>query len=148
MTFNNGTPRNSEGTTPSVKETAQAIDQACRRRGGVYAQYSCKYVSWDDSSRTQHDGWGGGLSSVGNNISDTYLKAKDDGRQLFTVRPDNWNEKLGSVSSADVVVLVGNTTETSTSGGGGGNAGTLRPVTLQDVLQNLGKIWTIRRSAV
>ena len=77
----------------------RAINDACRRKGGVYSTYSCKAVSWDDSARGV--GFGGGLSTVGPNITDTYLKAKD-GTRLYTVRPDNWNEKLGSASAAGV----------------------------------------------
>eukprot|EP00316_Scyphosphaera_apsteinii_P001522 CAMPEP_0119333334 /NCGR_PEP_ID=MMETSP1333-20130426/84964_1 /TAXON_ID=418940 /ORGANISM="Scyphosphaera apsteinii, Strain RCC1455" /LENGTH=313 /DNA_ID=CAMNT_0007343383 /DNA_START=1 /DNA_END=938 /DNA_ORIENTATION=+ len=105
----------------------QAINDACRHRGGVYATYSCKAVSWDDSARGQT--FGGGLSTVGPNITDTYLKAKD-GALLYTIRPDNWNEKLGSVSSAAVAVIGGNATR--------GSAAELKPLTLSNLLTNLG----------
>ena len=90
----------------SLDETMRAINGACRSKGGVYAQYSCKEVSWDDARRGTV---GGQLSCWGSNITDTYLKAKD-GTRLFTVRPDNWNEKLGKVSAEDVAVIVGNAT--------------------------------------
>ena len=79
------------GAQASVDQTMQAINAACKARGGAHAGYSCKTVSWDDAARGTV---GGGLSSLGSNITDTYLKAKD-GQRLFTVRPDNWNEKLG-----------------------------------------------------
>ena len=66
----------------STKATMEAINEACKRKGGVYGEYSCKVVSWDDVSRADGSCWG-------NNITDTYLKSKD-GKQLFTVRSDNW----------------------------------------------------------
>ena len=55
----------------NVAATQQAINHVCRSRGGHYAQYSCKTVSWDDASRGTV---GGGLSAWGSNITDTYLK--------------------------------------------------------------------------
>ena len=67
--------------TTDIAATQAAINAACRGRGGHYAQYSCKTVSWDDASRGTV---GGTLSSWGSNITDTYLKAKD-GQRLFTV---------------------------------------------------------------
>merc|ERR1719394_1464495 len=109
----------------SVDETLRAIDKACRTRGGRYAQYSCKEVSWDDVSRGTV---GGSLSCWGANITDTYLKSKD-GELLFTVRPDNWNEKLGKVTSNEVALVAGS----HVAGGG-----PLAPVTLRAFLQNLG----------
>ena len=68
----------------SINETINAINRACSDKGGVYSEYSCKTVSWDDVSRGTV---GGGLSCWGSNITDTYLKSKD-GRQLYTVRSD------------------------------------------------------------
>lgn len=88
----------------SVNETRQAIDSALRARGGAYSTYSCKTISWDDVSRGTVSGE---VSCWGANITDTYLNAKD-GTSLFTVRPDNWNERLGSVRAEDVAILVGN----------------------------------------
>lgn len=110
----------------SVQETMKSINQACRSKGGKYAGYSCKVVSWDDVSRGTV---GGSLSCWGANITDTYLKSKD-GTQLFTVRPDNWNEKLGRVSSAEVALVAGNHVP-------GGSA--LAPQTLRSFLENLGE---------
>ncbi|EGD76338.1 hypothetical protein PTSG_01038 [Salpingoeca rosetta] len=110
----------------SVGETAKAINDACHRSGGVYAQYSCKYVSWDDACRGTV---GGGLSCWGANITDTYLKGRD-GRSFFTVRSDNWNEKLGCISSDKIAVVVGNHVA-------GGDA-ELKPITLRSLLKNLG----------
>jgi len=108
----------------SVEQTIKAINDACRAKGGVYQEYSCKSVSWDDVARGTV---GGSLSCWGANITDTRLWAKD-GRQLFTVRSDNWNEKLGAVSVSDVAVVTGNHVP-------GGDD--LRPVTLRDVLANM-----------
>ena len=65
----------------SVEETMQAINDACSARGGKYAGYSCKVVSWDDVSRGTVDG---NLSCWGANIADTYLRSKS-GVPLFTV---------------------------------------------------------------
>ncbi len=103
--------------TASVSETRQAIDEALKSTG-----YSCKTVSWDDVSRGTV---GGSLSCWGSNITDTRLNAKD-GTQLFTVRSDNWNEKLGHVDSDSVALLVGNCDD------GRG----LRNVTLGEFLNN------------
>ena len=100
------------------------INNACKTRGGKYAQYSCKVVSWDDVSRGTA---GGGLSCWGSNITDTYLKSKG-GEQLFTVRADNWNEKLGKVSASEVALV---------SSVDGQEAAA--PVTLRDFLKQLGK---------
>eukprot|EP00746_Dinoflagellata_sp_MGD_P162736 gnl/MRDRNA2_/MRDRNA2_90431_c0_seq1.p1 gnl/MRDRNA2_/MRDRNA2_90431_c0~~gnl/MRDRNA2_/MRDRNA2_90431_c0_seq1.p1 ORF type:complete len:468 (+),score=105.78 gnl/MRDRNA2_/MRDRNA2_90431_c0_seq1:92-1495(+) len=109
----------------SVEQTIKAINDACHAKGGVYKEYSCKSVSWDDVARGTV---GGALSCWGANITDTRLWAKD-GRQLFTVRSDNWNEKLGAVSVSDVAIVTGNHVP------GGDND--LRPVTLRDVLANM-----------
>ena len=60
-------------------------------------KYSCKTVSWDDVSRFSSSS---GLSSVGNNITDSYLVSKN-GNKLYTIRPDNWNERVGIIDSND-----------------------------------------------
>merc|ERR1739848_635918 len=91
-------------TNTTVNETISVINTACRSAGGKYSEYSCKFVSWDD---VQRGTVGGGLSCWGSNITDTYLTAKD-GRKLFTVRSDNWNEKLGVVEAKDVKLITGN----------------------------------------
>ena len=106
----------------SVDATMKAINEACRSKGGHYATYSCTVVSWDDVSRGTV---GGSLSCWGANITDTYLKSKT-GQRLFTVRSDNWNEKLGVVSADEVAVVA------SRAGG------PLQPVTLRSVLQQMG----------
>ena len=108
----------------SARDVLSTINAACKRRGGRYAQYSCKVVSWDDVSRGTV---GGGLSCWGANITDTYLKSKG-GEQLFTVRADNWNEKLGKVSASEVA-LVSSLDGTSAPA----------PVTLRDFLKSLGR---------
>ena len=106
----------------SVDATMKAINDACRSRGGHYATYSCKVVSWDDVSRGTV---GGALSCWGANITDTYLKSKS-GAPLFTVRSDNWNEKLGVVSADEVAVVASRP------------GSPLQPVTLRSVLQQMG----------
>eukprot|EP00931_Biecheleriopsis_adriatica_P106528 TRINITY_DN80966_c0_g1_i1.p1 TRINITY_DN80966_c0_g1~~TRINITY_DN80966_c0_g1_i1.p1 ORF type:complete len:472 (+),score=94.36 TRINITY_DN80966_c0_g1_i1:76-1416(+) len=109
----------------SVQQIMQSINHACRSRGGKYSGYSCRVVSWDDVSRGTV---GGSLSCWGANITDTYLKSKD-GAQLFTVRPDNWNERLGRVTTSEVALVAGN----HVAGGG-----PLAPVTLRDFLKRAG----------
>jgi len=111
----------------SVNESLNHINQTCRNKGGKYAQYSCKTVSWDDAARGTV---GGSLSCWGSNITDTYLNAKD-GRRLFTVRSDNWNEKLGYMSSKDVALVTGNQNLTDNK--------SLEPITLQNFLKNISK---------
>jgi len=110
-----------------VDKTIQAINQSLRANGGKYANYSCKEVSWDDVNRGVNSD--GSLSCWGANITDTYLRSKS-GTQLYTVRSDNWNEKLGHVSASDVAVISGN----EVPGGG-----PLHPVTLRSFLQSIGK---------
>merc|ERR1719267_129027 len=109
----------------SASETMRSINESLRARGGKYGEYSCQAVSWDDVSRGTV---GGGLSCWGANITDTYLKAKD-GTPLYTVRSDNWNEKLGKVSSSEVALVGGN----HVAGGA-----PLAPVTLRTFLKNIG----------
>eukprot|EP00039_Didymoeca_costata_P018156 m.332321 g.332321 ORF g.332321 m.332321 type:complete len:471 (+) comp16927_c0_seq1:223-1635(+) len=113
-------------TGADTRATATAINAACRKRGGKYSQYSCTAVSWDDAARGT---FGGGLSCWGGNITDTYLKAKN-GTTLYTVRSNNWNEKLGQVDTSSVAVLVGNESRTQEP---------LRPLTLRDFLKNAGQ---------
>jgi len=113
----------------SVDETLRAIDRACQARGGKYKQYSCKYVSWDDVSRGTV---GGSLSCWGANITDTYLDSKD-GRRLFTVRSNNWNEKLGRIGAEDLSLVVGSHNR--------GN-GEVSTVCLKDFLKQIGAYGT------
>ena len=110
-----------------IDEVRTAINAALKERGGVYTDYSCHFVSWDDVKRgTDADG---GLSCWGSNITDTRLCSKD-GRRLFTVRSDNWNEKLVTVDASDVALIAGNTH---------GGRTTLAPVTLRDFLRRIGE---------
>lgn len=109
-----------------VGQTMQSINEACKAHGGKYAGYSCKSVSWDDVSRGTI---GGAVSCWGANITDTYLRSKA-GAQLYTVRSDNWNEKLGKVDAGDVALIAGNEVP------GGGD---LSPVTLREFLRTLGR---------
>jgi len=95
---------------------------------GPYKNYSCKTVSWDDVQRGTVNGE---LSCWGSNITDTRLYAKD-GQQLFTVRGNNWNERLGKVSSDDLALI-------ATDEDGGMRPDGLRPFTLRSVLSNISK---------
>jgi hypothetical protein len=126
--FNNGPscsrPETSSSGPASVDETMSAIRAALSAAGGAAAEYNCATVSWDDVSRGTVSG---GLSSLGANITDSYLMARD-GTSLFTVRSCNWNEKLGVVRASDVALLVGN--------GEKKGGGKLRNVTLEDFLKD------------
>lgn len=86
----------------TVDETLDHINKTLKSiNEGPYKNYSCKTVSWDD---VQRGNVGGSLSCWGSNITDTRLYAKD-GRSLFTVRGDNWNERLGKVSHDDLMLI-------------------------------------------
>jgi len=117
-------------TPSSVRDTCDAINAACKAKGGAYASYSCKSVSWDD---VQRGTVGGSLSCWGGNITDTRLWEKS-GTLLYTCRSDNWNEKLGKVDADSVAVVVGNHKRPSRSG----EKVALEPITLKDFLQNTG----------
>lgn len=64
--------------------------------------YSLKLISWNDVSRDKS--YQTGLSSFGNNITDVKLVGKNN-EQFYTIRSDNWNEKIGTVSSQDVAII-------------------------------------------
>merc|ERR1719230_1016860 len=112
---------NAPSTRASVSEGMSSINVALRG-----TDYSCKTVSWDDVTRGEV---GGSLSCWGANITDTRLYEKS-GRSLYTVRSDNFNEKLGCVSSDELALITGNQ-----SPGGGA----LTPVTLSDFLKKAGE---------
>merc|ERR1719230_2332770 len=106
---------NDEMSAPTTATTITAINDALTR-----SDYRCTQVSWDDVCRGTV---GGGLSSLGANITDTRLFEKN-GRQLFTVRSDNFNEKLGKVSADELALITGNQEPD----------GNLKPITLRDFL--------------
>eukprot|EP00339_Tiarina_fusa_P022059 CAMPEP_0117017846 /NCGR_PEP_ID=MMETSP0472-20121206/13878_1 /TAXON_ID=693140 ORGANISM="Tiarina fusus, Strain LIS" /NCGR_SAMPLE_ID=MMETSP0472 /ASSEMBLY_ACC=CAM_ASM_000603 /LENGTH=621 /DNA_ID=CAMNT_0004722327 /DNA_START=8 /DNA_END=1873 /DNA_ORIENTATION=- len=109
----------------SVDDTLRQINAALQSSRAHYSSYSCKTVSWDDVQRGTVNG---SLSCWGANITDTRLFAKD-GRLLFTVRGNNWNERLGKVSAKDVALV-------ASGNGGGGSVDNLRPVTLRALLSD------------
>ena len=113
----------------SIKETLDQINTVLKQSNvGPYSNYSCKTVSWDD---VQRGTVGDSLSCWGSNITDTRLYAKD-GRQLFTVRGDNWNERLGKVTIDDLALI-------ASAEHGGGGATELKPITLRTLLENTSK---------
>eukprot|EP00548_Thalassiothrix_antarctica_P015971 CAMPEP_0194167490 /NCGR_PEP_ID=MMETSP0154-20130528/2751_1 /TAXON_ID=1049557 /ORGANISM="Thalassiothrix antarctica, Strain L6-D1" /LENGTH=437 /DNA_ID=CAMNT_0038878401 /DNA_START=8 /DNA_END=1321 /DNA_ORIENTATION=+ len=115
----------------SISDTLNQINSTLKDSGGHYSNYSCKTVSWDD---VQRGTVGGSLSCWGANITDTRLYAKD-GRQLFTVRGDNWNERLGKVTTDDLALVAGH----DNNNNGGAGSSDLRPITLRTLLWNIPK---------
>jgi hypothetical protein len=57
--------------------------------------FTCNFVSWEDVDRGFSNG---SLSSIGSNITDVRLYT-ENGNNLFVVRPENWNERLGQVKT-------------------------------------------------
>lgn len=112
----------------SVNQTLEHINSTLKNFKGYYSNYSCKTVSWDDVQRGTIGG-GSNLSCWGANITDTRLYAKD-GRLLYTIRGDNWNERLGKVTSKDLTLVA------SPDGNRGDD---LKPFTLRHVLENISK---------
>ena len=116
-------PTNAPAT--SVADVMTSINTTLKTAGGAYTDYSCKTVSWDDVTRGTV---GGSLSSWGANITDTRLYEKS-GKQLYTVRSENFNEKLGKVNADELALITGNQQP----------GGDLTPITLRDFLKNMGK---------
>src|SRR3989338_145418 len=102
----------------SLEQIKSQIDTVAKASG-----FRCVPVSWEDASRGTV---GGALSCWGGNISDVRLWEKS-GQLLYTVRSDNWNERLGYVAAKDVAVVVGN----HITGGSD-----LKNITLQNYLSN------------
>ena len=65
------------------------------------SEYRCKTISWNDVSRYTTSS---GLSSMGSNIQDARLVTKDTDL-LYTIRPENWNEKVGTVSASEIAII-------------------------------------------
>ena len=107
-----------------MADTMRAVDAALGGTG-----YTCRTVSWDDVSRTGAGGGGSTLSSFGRNITDTRLYEKS-GTLLYTVRSENFNERVGRVKAEQVSLMASREF---------GLPGRLEPVTLQDALKRLGE---------
>lgn len=102
----------------SIADTRLAIDRSLSN-----TDYSCQKVSWDDVCRgTQHES----LSCWGANITDTRLRTMD-GKSLYTLRSQNWNEKLGLIKASQLALIVGNCE---------GYNSELRNITLKDFLHS------------
>jgi hypothetical protein len=104
-----------------VEQVVQALDAVAGPRG-----FRCVPVSWEDVQRGV-SATSGALSCYGPNIADVRLWEKG-GRQLWTLRSQNWNERVSLVSTADVAVVVGNEVA--------GGAGELTPITLRKYLEH------------
>jgi huntingtin len=83
--------------------------------------YKLARISWNDVSRYNGPN---GLSAVGNNITDCKLVGRDN-ESFYTIRTDNWNEKIGTVSANDIAII----SESN---------GTLKPMTLKQYLVDAG----------
>jgi hypothetical protein len=84
-------------------------------------EYHATKVSWNDNSRYKN-------SSFGANITDAKLVPHDSSLGNFTViRPKNFDDKIGKVSSDDICVIVN-------------DSKSLRPVTLKQYLKNFNSI--------
>merc|ERR1719359_2671221 len=118
------TMQQSTSASASINEVMDTINSTLRDAGGMYSDYSCQTVSWDDVTRGEV---GSALSCWGGNITDTRLYEKS-GKQLYTVRSQNWNEKLGKVSADELALITGNQQ----------SDGQLKPVTLRDFLKDIG----------
>ena len=87
------------------------------------SEYHATNVSWNDNSRYNN-------SAYGANITDARLVPHNNSLGNFAViRPKNFNDKLGKVSSSDICVIVD-------------NKSSLRPVTLKEFLKNFNTITT------
>jgi hypothetical protein len=105
----------------SLESVKERLNEVAKSKG-----FQCVNVSWEDA---QWGTVGGALSCWGGNISDVRLYEKS-GKLLYTLRSQNWNERLGYVSSKDVAVVVGNYDPSSKK--------ELKTVNLRNLLENFG----------
>ena len=112
-------------TASSASAIASAVDAVAGAAG-----FKCVPVSWEDAQRGTTGN--GGLSCGGGNISDVRLYEKS-GKLLYTLRSDNWNERLGFVRARDVAVVVGNEVA--------GGAPQPRALTLEDYLRDAPAVY-------
>jgi hypothetical protein len=110
------------------REAVNAIDAWLTDNG--YADWTCKYVDWNDPSRTKGSVWGG-------NIADVYTKLRLKNGQwanLFMLGPRNFDAKSVLCQTKDVRVCVsdpdGQNPRLKQDG---------EPVTLLTVFANAGK---------
>ena len=108
----------------SSADVRKAVDDAARGSG-----FRCTPVSWEDAQRGSVNGQ---LSCWGGNISDVRIWERNDSL-VFTLRTDNWNERLGYVSAKDVAVVVGNHRHVA------GSAESPEAVTLEHYLAHFGQ---------
>lgn len=104
---------------PSLTDTLRAV--------AAPLGYSVVAVSWEDCSRGFTAS--GQLSSMGSNITDVRI-ADRERRPIYTVRAQNWNERVAFVPAADVSLVVGNEEPTAHKA--------LRSVALSEYLARIG----------
>jgi len=83
----------------SHEQVADSLRQVAKKHN-----MSVVPISWEDASR----GWNSnGLSCMGSNIAD--VRILDMNKQpIYTLRSENWDEKLAVVSARDLAIIVGN----------------------------------------
>lgn len=92
------------------------------------SNYSVVAVSWEDCTR----GFvGDQLSCWGANITDVRIKDRQR-RPIYTLRSQNWNERLAIMSTDDVALVVGNQSKQPRR--------ELTSVTLTDYLRHIGTL--------
>lgn len=85
-------------------------------------------VSWEDCSR----GFvGTDISCWGSNITDVRITDREK-RTIYTVRSENWNERIAVMSTDDIAVVIGNTSS--------GPNRQLTSITLTEYLSRLGTL--------
>ena len=84
---------------------ADSLRSTASRRG-----YSVTAVSWEDCSR----GWtpGGALSTGGSNITDVRIADREK-VPIYTLRAENYNERVAFARTPDIALVVGNETKES-----------------------------------
>lgn len=89
-------------TTASVSLANDITKQL--RAVATHYDYHVKAVSWEDCTRTVQNGQ---VSCWGPNISDVRIVNKDKSI-VYTVRSNNWNERIGIVDASKIALVIGN----------------------------------------
>jgi len=106
----------------SHEQVADSLRQVAKKHN-----MSVNSVSWEDCSR----GWNsnGSLSCMGSNIADVRILDMNK-KSIYTVRSENWDEKLAVVAAKDLALIVGNESASV--------AKNFKAMTLDNYLKNAG----------